>query len=187
MAIVTSLVHDPLYPPNPGVTLASPAADIRSPQPRVESLEHWVELFAEAFAAGQYASVARLAEFTHPKYRGKQPRTPDAIGPAGLLEFFARVYALVPDLRGEVLHANVFDGGVYIEVRLSGTIGGRPAAWSACDRFWLQDGLVIGRVTYLDPLDLIATVALRPRAWRRWWRSGLGPPSRRIAKSLRRA
>jgi hypothetical protein len=139
-------------------------------------------LFAEAFGTGRYDSVARLAEYTHPQYRGVQPRTPDAVGPAGLLDFFARVYALVPDMRGEVLQANIFDGGVYIEVRLSGTVGGRPVTWDTCDRFWFQDGLVIGRVTYLDPLELLTPVACRPRAWRRWWASGLGPPSRRIAQ-----
>jgi hypothetical protein len=95
------------------------------------------------------------------------------------------VYALVPDLRGEVVHANIYEGGgVYIEARLSGTIGGRRVTWDSCDRFWFQDGLVKGRVTYFDPLDLLATVAGRPRAWPRWWRSGFGPPSRRISRRV---
>jgi hypothetical protein len=164
--------------------MTSPTADIGPQGPRVDSPEHWVELFTAAFGAGQYDSVAGLAEYTHPEYRGVQPQTPDAVGPAGLLDFFARVYALVPDLRGEVLHAKVFDGGVYVEVRLSGCLCGRPVTWDACDRFWLQDGLVIGRVSYLDPTVLLSKVAGHPRAWRRWWHSGLGPPSRPIAKHL---
>lgn len=152
--------------------------------PRIKSPAHWVELFAEAFDAGDYAGVARLSEFTHPDYRGVQPQTPDAVGPAGLLDFFARVYALVPDLRGDILQANVYDDGVYIEVRLSGTLGGRPVAWETCDRFWFEDGLVKGRVTYMDPLPLLTTIARRPRAWRRWWRSGLRHPTRRVAKRV---
>jgi hypothetical protein len=163
--------------------VTSPTADISSGR-RVESPAHWVQLFADAFGAGQYEAVARLEEYTHPDYLAVQPRTPDAVGPAGLLDLFARVYALVPDLRGEVLQANVYEGGVYIEVRLSGTLGGRPVTWDACDRFWFQDGLVRGRVSYMDPLVLLERVASRPRAWRRWWRSGLGPPTRHISKRL---
>ncbi|MCK8642377.1 nuclear transport factor 2 family protein [Mycobacterium colombiense] len=164
--------------------MTSPPADMRSVVLRVDSAAHWIELFTEAFRAGHYAAVARLAEYIHPEYRGVQPRMPDAVGRASLLDIFARVYALVPDLRGEVLHANIYDGGVYIEARLSGTLGGRRVTWNTCDRFWFQDRLVKGRVTYFDPLDLLASVAGQPRAWRRWWRSGLGPPSRRISKRV---
>ncbi|CAO5184074.1 SnoaL-like domain-containing protein [Frankia sp. AiPs1] len=154
---------------------------------RVEGPQHWVELFREAFGGGSYASVARLHRLTHPDYRAVQPQTPDAIGPEGLLDLFSRLYALIPDLRGEVLTANVFAGGVYIEVRLSGTLGGRPITWDACDRFWFADGLAVGRVTYLDPTSLFSAVVRRPWVWRRWWRSGLGSPRRRIAKKLRPA
>lgn len=162
---------------------SAPTHGSRSPT-RVESPEHWLELFVQAFDAGSFAAVARLAEVTHPDYRAVQPQTPDALGPEGMLDFFARVYALVPDLRGEVIEANVYDGGIYIEVRLTGTIGGRPVTWDACDRFWFEDGLVKGRMTYFDPIVLFAAVAQRPRAWRRWWRSGLGLPTRTIAKQL---
>lgn len=115
--------------------MASSPAGEPSAVLRADSAAHWIELFTEAFAAGHYGAVARLAEFTHPEYRGVQPRMPDAVGRASLLDFFARVYALVPDLRGEVLHANIYDGGVYIEARLSGTLGGRRVTWHTCDRF----------------------------------------------------
>ena len=98
--------------------MTSPPADKRSVVLRVDSAANWIELFTEAFGTGHYAAVARLAEFTHPAYRGVQPRSPDAVGRASLLDFFARVYALVPDLRGDVLHANIYDGGVYIEARV---------------------------------------------------------------------
>ncbi|XAY05201.1 hypothetical protein DSM112329_02046 [Paraconexibacter sp. AEG42_29] len=150
----------------------------------MESPEHWIKLFGQAFAAGSFASVARLAALTHPGYRAVQPQAPDALGPEGMLDFFARVYALVPDLRGEVVEANVYDGGVYVDVRLGGTIGGRPVSWVACDRFWFEDGLVKGRVTYFDPLPLFGAVAMRPRSWRRWWQSGLGFPTRKVSGSV---
>lgn len=152
---------------------------------RIDSPEHWIEIFTEAFAAGTFDSVARLRLLTHPEYRAVQPHTPVAVGPEGLVDLFSRVYAAIPDFRGEVLAANVFNGGVYIEVRLSGTVGGKLVTWDACDRFWFEDGLVVGRVTYLDPTPLLSAVALRPRAWLRSWRSGLGFPRRPIAEKLR--
>nr|WP_296770869.1 nuclear transport factor 2 family protein [Rhodococcus sp. (in: high G+C Gram-positive bacteria)] len=151
---------------------------------RVESPEHWIELFAEAFEAGNFASVARLAELTHPRYRAVQPQNPDAVGPEGMLNFFARVYALMPDLRGEIVEAHTYDNGVYIEVRLVGTIAGRPLSWISCDRFWFDDGLVKGRVSFYDPTSLAVAVATRPRAWGRWWQSGLGYPVRKVAARL---
>lgn len=153
---------------------------------RIENPEQWVELFTAAFATGSFTDVAALRRVVHPDYYAVQPQTPDARGPDGFLDLFTRVYALIPDLRGEVLHANVFDGGVYIEVRLSGTLGGKPVSWEACDRFRFADGLVIGRTTYLDPLPLFSAVARRPRAWVRWWRSGLGAPTRRTHARLTR-
>jgi hypothetical protein len=144
-----------------------------------------VRLFGEAFAGGNFASVSRLHALTHPEYHATVPQTPPAIGPQGLLDLFSRVYALLPDMRGEILAAHEFDEGVYIEVRLTGTLGGRPVSWEACDRFWFRDGLVAGRTTFLDPLPLFTAIATRPRAWRRWWRSGLGNPKRRTARALR--
>ncbi|MET0704623.1 MAG: nuclear transport factor 2 family protein [Mycobacterium sp.] len=163
---------------------STPAAHPDRFPTRIDSPQHWVELFVQAFGAGNFPSVARLAELTHPEYRAVQPQAPDAVGPDGMLDYFARVYALMPDLRGEVIEANVYDGGVYIEVRLTGAIAGRSVTWVACDRFWFQDGLVKGRVTYFDPTVLFAAVAQRPRAWRRWWQSGLGTPQRNVAQHL---
>jgi ketosteroid isomerase-like protein len=179
MNATTVPTTEPLSPqPAPGPPL--------SEQPlRVESPQHWVQLFSEAFAGGSFASVARLHALTHPDYRATQPQTPTAIGPSGLLDLFSRVYALLPDMRGEVQAANVYEDGVYIEVRLTGTLAGRPVSWEACDRFSFRDGLVVGRTTYLDPLSLFTAVATRPSAWRRWWRSGLGNPKRGTARALR--
>lgn len=151
---------------------------------KVESPEHWVEIFREAFAGGSFASVARLSDLCHPDYRGVQPQTPDAVGPAGFLDLFSRLYALIPDLSGVILDSHVHDDGVIIEVRVTGTLGGRPVVWDACDKFRFQDGLVAGRVTYLDPTPLLAAIATRPRAWHRWWRSGLGSPRRPVAAQL---
>jgi len=156
---------------------------------RIRDPRHWVELFANAFGRGSFEAVAELARFTHPEFRGRQPQTPDAVGPEGLLDFFARVYALIPDLRGTILRTTFFDDGVYIEVRLSGTLGGRPVEWEACDRFHFKDGLVAERMTYLDPLPLFQAIAARPNSWRTWWRSGLGLPirARRSSPSRQKA
>ena len=54
---------------------------------------------------------------------------------------------------------------LYIELTLSGTLGGRPVSWRVCDRVTLRDGLAIERESYFDPGPLIAAVIRTPRAW----------------------
>ena len=44
--------------------------------------------------------------------------------------------------------------GALLEIRLHGTLGGRPLAWEAVDRFVLSDGKIAARHSYFDPLPL---------------------------------
>ena len=59
---------------------------------------------------------------------------------------------------------------LYIELTLSGTLGGRPLSWRACDRITLRNGVAIERESYLDPSPILAAVARAPRAWPRFLR-----------------
>lgn len=145
---------------------------------------HWVEVFEAAFAGGSYESVVRIAPFVHPEYVATQPQLPDVHGVAELLDMFARLYALVPDLSGQVTRSEIGKAQAFLEVTLTGTLGGKPFELVMCDYFALSDGKVIARVTYGDPIPLWKVVASRPRAWLRWWRSGLGFPPRKPAARL---
>lgn len=75
-----------------------------------------------------------------------QPLLRTRTGKQALAEEYARLFALVPDLRGTVdsWEADPDTQTVTIRLRLSGTLG-RGA------------------------------LLREPRAWRRWWRSGVGP------------
>jgi hypothetical protein len=85
-----------------------------------------------------------------------------------------RSFAVIPDLRGEVLEWAERDGFLVISVRLYGSIGGEPVEWITSDHIRLKDGLVVERIAYFDPLPLIGTVLTRPRAWPAFARAQLG-------------
>jgi hypothetical protein len=60
---------------------------------------------------------------------------------------------------------------LFIELRLRGTLGGRPIAWTVVDRFRLRDGKATERQSYFDPAPLVKAVLTRPKAWPVFWRS----------------
>ena len=88
----------------------------------------------------------------------------------------ARLLAFIPDLRGEVLGWAGRGDTLFIDLQLRGSAGGRPVSFRAVDRLTISvSGTVVRRESFFDPLPLSATLARRPRAWLRWWRSGIGP------------
>ena len=100
---------------------------------------------------------------------------------------FRRLLELVPDVHGMVERWSGGDDVVFIEFTLAATFAGRPIEWRLVDRFLLRDGLAIERVSYFDPLPIVAAMASRPSGWRRLWRSGLGPPLGRRRLERRRS
>lgn len=157
--------------------------------PRVRDPQHWVELITQAFAGGAFDSVRPLVRFIHPGFVGKAPQSPDSVGPDGWLDFFAGLYALVPDLKGEVLRsaATPSGDGMYVELRLNGTLKGRKLSVDVCDYFAFRDGLIARRVTYYDPLPLLWTLLLRPTALPTWLRLRFGDAGRQRASASARA
>jgi hypothetical protein len=75
------------------------------------------------------------------------------------------LFALVPDLHGTVEGWASSGDTIYIELRLEGTIGGRPVTMRTCDRVTLRDGIAVERLAYLDPTPLLAAIARSPRSW----------------------
>lgn len=83
----------------------------------------------------------------------------------------ARLMRLVPDLRGEVLSWSATGDTMFIDVRFTGTLGGRPLTWRAVDVLTLDaTGTVLRRESHFDSVPLILTVLRRPRAWLAYWR-----------------
>ena len=142
------------------------AADQRSPSP--PSAEAWVAGFVEGWRAptGPDAFAAHFRPMLAPDVRLIQPQLPTVTGRRGFEEQFVRpLFALIPDVRGEVERWAARGETLYIELTLSGTLGGRPVSWRVCDRVTLRDGLAIERESYFDPGPLIAAVIRTPRAW----------------------
>src|SRR5215207_8820764 len=133
-----------------------------------EAAQAWVW----AFAAGWRAPASAEAFADHfkpwfdPHIRLIQPQLPTLVGHLAFWERFARpLFALIPDLDGQVERFAIGADCAYIELTLRGTLGGRPIAWRVCDRATLRDGLVVERDSYFDPTPLLRAILTRPRAW----------------------
>jgi hypothetical protein len=137
---------------------------------------HFVEKFTAAWAR---PTVERLGALMHPEVRLRAPLMSPTNGLAASCEEMRRLLLLWPDVRIEVERWSATGDLVFIEITMHATVAGRPTRIPAIDRILLRDGLVLERVSYVaDPLPLLTAMLLRPSGWRRWWRSGVGPPRR---------
>jgi ketosteroid isomerase-like protein len=92
-----------------------------------------------------------------------QPLAAPVRGPAGLRALFEPLFTAIPDLRGDVVRWGETGDGVLVELRLHGTMGGRPIDWTVVDRIVLRGGTIAGRTSYFDPLPLIGAMLRAPR------------------------
>jgi ketosteroid isomerase-like protein len=128
----------------------------------------WVAAFAEGWQAPADADAFadHFQRWFDPDIRLVQPQLPILVGHHAFRECFARpLFALIPDLHGQVERSAVDADCAYVELTLRGTLGGRPVAWRVCDRATLHNGLVVERESYFDPTPLLRAILTRPRAW----------------------
>lgn len=162
-------------------TTEAPQAPILSPAP---DAERWLAAFIEGWRApeGPERFAAHFRPWLAPDVRLVQPQLPDATGWRAFEEQFVRpLFALMPDVRGEVERWAARGDRLYIELTLNATLGGRPLSWRVCDRVTLCDGVATERESYFDPTPVLAALARTPRAWPRF----LGIQVRRLANHLR--
>jgi SnoaL-like domain len=89
---------------------------------------------------------------------------------------FARLFALLPDMKGEIVRWGLAEDAVLIELACTASAGGRTLRFVVVDRCVLDgDGLCTCRTTYMNPIPVALALASRPSSWPSWWRSGLGP------------
>jgi ketosteroid isomerase-like protein len=110
----------------------------------------------------------RINGLVHSDIEFSQPLEGPVHGHEEARAFWRRLFTLIPDIHGEVLSWGFGDGVVYIELRMVGTLGGKPIDWVTLDRIRLEDGKVRQRIAYFNPLPLVRAVVMRPRAWPRW-------------------
>jgi ketosteroid isomerase-like protein len=140
-----------------------------------ESAAAVVARFAERWA---HPDADRLMELCHQDVRFHAPLMSPTVGFAACREEFRRLFLLRPDTRIEVHRWSARGNAVFIELTIHMTIGGKPLRIPGVDRLLLKDGLILERVAYADSLPVITALVSTPREWRRWWRSGIGPPRR---------
>jgi hypothetical protein len=141
--------------------------------PRARTPEEWVAGFAEGWRApgGPDAFTAHFRQLLANDVRLIQPQLPTIVGFDAFERRFVRpLFALIPDLYGDVERWAARDDTLYIELTLRGTLGRRALAWRACDRIALRDGLAVERESYYDPTPLLAALARTPRSWPRFMR-----------------
>jgi SnoaL-like domain len=115
-------------------------------------------------------------EFTDDRTVFVQPMLRNGTGPETWWEESARTLALMPDLRADVLSWAGAGELLYIHIRFSATLGGKPLTWDAVDLVRLSDtGVLLRRESFFDSVPVAATLVGRPRSWWAWWRSGVGP------------
>jgi limonene-1,2-epoxide hydrolase len=131
----------------------------------------FVERFAAAWAAPD--GGARLMDLLHPDVRLVQPLEPEVRGHEQARALWDRLFAQIPDLRGEVLRWAGSQDLLLIEARLYGTLAERPIEWVTADHIRLEDGLVRERIARFDPLPIVAAGLGNPRAWPGLARVGL--------------
>jgi hypothetical protein len=150
-----------------------PVHDTQTAAGSQTAAEAWVTGFAEGWRspAGPDAFAAHFRPMLAPDVRLIQPQLPTLVGHRAFEAQFVRpLFGLIPDLHGDVERWAARDSTIYIELTLSGTLGGRPISWRVCDRVTLREGVAAERESYCDPAPLIAAIAIRPRAWPRYLR-----------------
>lgn len=132
--------------------------------------------FVARFAAFWQAPTPEgLDTVLAPDARLSAPLAPTTEGLEAGRAAFASLFELIPDMTAEVHRWGATGDGVMIEFTARGTVAGTPISWEAVDRFVLdEEGLARERVTYLDSLPLVLTLARHPRAWPAFARSRLG-------------
>jgi ketosteroid isomerase-like protein len=133
-----------------------------------EVAQSWVLAFTEGWrgAGGAEAFADHFEPWFDPHVRLIQPHLPTLAGHQAFRQRFARpLFALIPDLAGQVERFAIGAECAYVELTLRGTLGGRPISWRVCDRVTLRQGLVVQRESYFDPTPLLRAILSRPRAW----------------------
>lgn len=87
-----------------------------------------------------------------------------------------RLLALAPDVTGEVLSWAGRSDVVFIDLRITATIGAARVSFRTFDQLRITpSATVVRREASFDPAPIALAVARHPSAWWPWWRSGLGP------------
>lgn len=135
------------------------------------------EKFVEQFRTGWDRPDPHAWDvFIDESMRFVQPMLRNGVGPELWWEESSRTLRLLPDLRADVLTWSGVEETLFIHLKFSATLAGKPLTWEAVDLVRLApDGRATFRESFFDSVPTAIALVRRPRAWLRWWRSGVGP------------
>jgi ketosteroid isomerase-like protein len=142
----------------PTTTIASPAAKTADESAIADFVRRFETVWANPDPDALNGLVHADVEFI-------QPMEAPVHGHREAAAFWRRLFTLIPDIRGEVISWGRREDRVYIELRMMGTLGGKPIEWTTLDRILLEDGRVRQRIAYFNQVPLVLAVITRPRAW----------------------
>lgn len=135
------------------------------------SVSCWVAAFADAWRAPRDADsfVDDCQSLLHADYRFNLPLVNrQAVGLTAFRDRFARpLFDILSDIRGTVESWTAIGDIVFIELHVTGTVGGRSVLLRVCDQVTLADGLALERFSYVNPLPPLSAVLRAPRLWPR--------------------
>jgi hypothetical protein len=168
--------------------VSATATETRDTAEQRAAAEAWVAHFAEGWRAptDPDSFAAHFERVLDPGIRLIQPQIPDLVGYRAFREGFVKpLFGLIEGMHGTVERWASEGDLIYIELTLRGRLGGKPVEFESCDRITLRDGVAIERKAHVDPIPLLAAIAVRPRAWPAFARYQLAIAKQRIGRNRR--
>lgn len=150
--------------------------DLNFPAEMSRYLHTVVEAYEEPGGDGD-RFVDRFEPMTHPQARFIQPFLlyPNCQGIPALRKQFRRWFRGIPDLRADLVRWAVKPEGerdiVMMELMFHGYRDYKPYSFRSVERSIWEDGVIVERRTFTDPLPLLMAATLRPRYYHHLLRS----------------
>jgi hypothetical protein len=133
---------------------------------RAVTTEDFLSIFAQGWALPKpdgfldhfMPMVHRNATFTQPGFTA-------AVGHDQIQRMFRRLFTLLPDLNTVPTRSATCGDDVFIESECRATLGGAMVAFSLCDPFCDQGGLITERRSFSDSTPLLLAALGRPTGW----------------------
>jgi hypothetical protein len=150
------------------------------PDDRTSDAARFVADFAAGWSSPNYEEfIAYFCDRFDENALLSQPMAADGIGHNHLREQFRRLFILFPDLSGTVERWAAQNNEVFVQLRLTGSLGRKTVTWIACDVFVLRGRIATERRSFFDAGPVRRAIIRQPAAWPRLVRSLL-PRSRPV-------
>lgn len=128
------------------------------------SVQEWVGKFAELWHGGR----DRLDDFMRifaVEIVLSAPGLRTTHGHAAGREAFRRTFEVFPDMKATVGDWACAPRVLFVEIEFAATIGGKSVRWRGVDRFRIEQGAVVERIAFFNPLRVRRALLANPRGW----------------------